>query len=74
MPDYLCRNAFCFYRASVYHRWLTQASWLLGTLTLALVLLNVVQTWQYNMGLIHCCEMTWEIYKQYFLKLSWPES
>jgi hypothetical protein len=44
---------------------------LLGTLTLCLLLLSIIQNYQYSLGLINCCEMTWELYKERFLMLSW---
>lgn len=37
-----------------------------------LVLLNLLQSWQYFLGMVNCCNMTWEQYKHYFFDLEWP--
>ena len=52
--------------------WPTAAAWPLALLILLLVLLNLLQSWQYILGMIECCNETWERYKFYFFDLKWP--
>ena len=58
-----------FSLASFWARWWPGLAWPLAVLVLALVLLNLLQCWQYFTGLISCCETTWEMYKRVFLKV-----
>ncbi|UOQ54284.1 hypothetical protein [Hymenobacter cellulosivorans] len=63
--------------AAFWQRWVGQPArlWpapaLLGTLVGCLLIMSLIQNYQYYIGMIDCCYMTWEQYKQVFLKTSW---
>lgn len=35
------------------------------------IALNLLQTWQYNRGLLNCCDTTWQTYRERFFMLDW---
>ncbi|QNH62118.1 hypothetical protein [Hymenobacter sediminicola] len=39
---------------------------------LGCIVLNLLQTWQYHLTILHCCDTTWEMYKAHFFWLEWP--
>jgi hypothetical protein len=52
-----------------------QRRWATALLSVALVLgvaLNQLQTWQYYRGILNCCDMTAEWYRERFFWLDWP--
>ncbi|WP_210116099.1 hypothetical protein [Hymenobacter wooponensis] len=61
-----------FGMASFLQRWLHSRNYGLLTALTPLILLGLLQNYQYSIGLINCCTMTWETYKQFFLQLDWP--
>lgn len=61
-----------FSLASFWARWWPRYAWPLAVVVLALVLLNILQSWQYFLGMVNCCNMTWEMYKEFFFALQWP--
>ena len=61
-----------FSLASFWARWWPAYAIPLAVLVLLLVLLNLLQCWQYFLGMVNCCEMTWTQYKHYFFDLNWP--
>jgi hypothetical protein len=58
--------------ASFWARWWPGYAWPLALLVLLLVLLNLMQSWQYYLGMVNCYEETWEQYRHYFFDLEWP--
>lgn len=36
------------------------------------IVLNLTQTRQYYRGILNCCDMTWELYRNQFFWLDWP--
>ncbi|UOQ73512.1 hypothetical protein [Hymenobacter cellulosilyticus] len=57
--------------AAFWQRWIGKAPWLWTPIVAALLLLSIAQNYQYSAGLINCCEMTWALYKERFLQLTW---
>ena len=57
--------------AAFWQRWLQPGRWVWGLLLPALLLLSVLQNYQYLVGLIDCCTMSWAMYKERFLMLGW---
>lgn len=62
-----------FSLASFWARWWPRLAWPLALVVLLLVLLSLLQSWQYFIGLVNCCEETWEHYTKYFFMLEWPQ-
>ena len=62
-----------FSLAAFWQRWLRPGRWVLGPLVAALLLVSLIQNYEYLVGLISCCEMTWQLYKERFLLLGWPQ-
>ena len=58
--------------ASFWARWWPAYAGPLAVVVGLGVLLNLLQSWQYFLGMVNCCEMTWEQYKHYFFALQWP--
>lgn len=57
--------------------WAFRRRWtgaLLGVVLTLGVALNQLQTWQYYRGIIHCCDMTADWYRERFFWLDWPPS
>lgn len=58
--------------ASFWARWWPVYAWPLAGVVLVLVLLNLLQSWQYFLGMVNCCNETWAQYKSLFFALEWP--
>ena len=43
----------------------------LATIMTVLVVLNLLQTYQYNIGILNCCQTTWEMYRERFFMMQW---
>lgn len=39
---------------------------------LVCIVLNLTQTWQYHLGILHWSDTTWEMYRERFFWLNWP--
>ena len=55
--------------------WCRRSNVLLRSAALVLLLciiLNLMQTWQYHLGILHWDSTTWEMYKERFFWLNWP--
>ena len=55
--------------------WCGRTEWGLRAAALVLLLcivLNLAQTWQYHLGILNCCDTTWEQYQTRFFWLEWP--
>ncbi|WP_022825869.1 hypothetical protein [Hymenobacter norwichensis] len=53
-----------------------RSGWLLhgaALLLLVCIVLNLTQTWQYYRGILNCCDTTWQLYKERFFWLEWPQ-
>lgn len=61
-----------FSLASFWARWWPGYAVPLAVVVLVLVLLNLLQSWQYFLGMVNCCNMTWKQYKHYFFDVEWP--
>ncbi|RSK31156.1 hypothetical protein [Hymenobacter metallilatus] len=67
-----------FGMAAFWQRWLAREArlgWRPAPLVLlagGLLIVGLIQNYQYTIGLINCCEMDWETYRKYFLLLQWP--
>lgn len=62
-----------FSMAAFWQRWLRPGRWVLGPVLLVLLVVSFIQNYEYLVGLISCCDMTWELYKERFLLLGWPQ-
>ena len=58
--------------ASFWARWWPAYAWPLALLVLLFVLLNLLQSWQYYLGMVDSYNETWERYWHYFFDLEWP--
>ena len=61
-----------FALASFFARWWPALAVPLAVLLLLLILLNIMQGWQYFLGMVNCCVENWENYRKYFFDLQWP--
>ncbi len=61
-----------FSLAAFWQRWLQPARWALGPVLILLMVLSLIQNYQYVRGLLSCCDMSYEKYKERFLLLEWP--
>ena len=61
-----------FALASFFARWWPALAVPLAVLVLLLILLNIMQGWQYFLGMVNCCVENWENYRKYFFDLQWP--
>ncbi|MBO0360899.1 hypothetical protein J0X19_23265 [Hymenobacter sp. BT186] len=53
-----------------------RSNWLLYSaafLLLVCIVLNLTQTWQYYRGILNCCDTTWQMYRERFFWLEWPQ-
>ena len=62
-----------FSMAAFWQRWLRPGRWVWGPVLLTLLVVSFIQNYEYLVGLINCCDMTWELYKERFLLLGWPQ-
>ncbi|WP_201977660.1 hypothetical protein [Hymenobacter rubidus] len=61
-----------FGMAAFWQRWLGPFRLAWFPPVLLLLLLSIIQNYQYLVMLLSCCDMSWEKYKDHFLVLSWP--
>lgn len=62
-----------FGMAAFWQRWLRPGRLVWAPVLLLLLGVSLIQNYEYLIGLISCCDMTWAKYKAHFMMLGWPE-